>query len=88
MNPVQVLDEPAFSGLVQAHRHELRVHCYRMVGSFSDSEDLVQEALLRAWRKRDTFQGDRPRGPGSTASRPTCASTSSTASSAGRAPGA
>ncbi|GII01438.1 RNA polymerase subunit sigma-70 [Planobispora takensis] len=57
MSPVQMLDEPAFSALVQAHRHELRVHCYRMVGSFSDSEDLVQEALLRAWRKRDTFQG-------------------------------
>ncbi|MFI7066064.1 RNA polymerase subunit sigma-70 [Kribbella sp. NPDC050124] len=57
MNASQVLDEHTFSGLVQAHRHELRVHCYRMVGSFSDSEDLVQEALLRAWRRRDTFQG-------------------------------
>jgi RNA polymerase sigma-70 factor (ECF subfamily) len=57
VNASQVLDETTFSGLVQAHRHELRVHCYRMVGSFSDSEDLVQEALLRAWRKRDTFQG-------------------------------
>lgn len=57
MNASQVLDETTFSGLVQAHRHELRVHCYRMVGSFSDSEDLVQETLLRAWRKRETFQG-------------------------------
>ncbi|GAA1853191.1 RNA polymerase subunit sigma-70 [Asanoa iriomotensis] len=52
-----MIDEAAFTGLVQAHRHELRVHCYRMVGSFSDSEDLVQETLLRAWRKRDTVQG-------------------------------
>lgn len=57
MSPEQVLDETTFSGLVQAHWHELRVHCYRMVGSFTDSEDLVQEAFLRAWRKRDTFQG-------------------------------
>ena len=53
----RLLDESTFTGLVQAHRHELQVHCYRMVGSFSDSEDLVQETLLRAWRKRDTFQG-------------------------------
>jgi RNA polymerase sigma-70 factor (ECF subfamily) len=53
----RLLDESAFTGLVQAHRHELQVHCYRMVGSLSDSEDLVQETLLRAWRKRDSFQG-------------------------------
>ncbi|MBG0566507.1 RNA polymerase subunit sigma-70 [Actinoplanes sp. NEAU-A11] len=54
---MEALDESTFSGLVQRHRHELRVHCYRMVGSFTDAEDLVQETLLRAWRKRDTLQG-------------------------------
>ena len=36
-------------------RRALHVHCYRMVGSFSDADDLVQEALLRAWRARDSF---------------------------------
>jgi RNA polymerase sigma-70 factor (ECF subfamily) len=39
------------------HRRELHVHCYRMVGSFDEAEDLVQETLLRAWRARETFGG-------------------------------
>ena len=51
------LDEPAFSGLAQRHRRELHVHCYRMLGSFEDAEDTVQETFLRAWRRRDTFAG-------------------------------
>jgi RNA polymerase sigma-70 factor (TIGR02960 family) len=51
------LDEPAFSGLAQRHRRELHVHCYRMLGSFEDAEDTVQETFLRAWRRRETFEG-------------------------------
>ncbi len=47
------MDGAAFSGLVERHRHELRVHCYRMTGSFTDAEDLVQETMLRAWKGRD-----------------------------------
>jgi len=51
------VDEPAFSGLAQQHRRELHVHCYRMLGSFEDAEDAVQETFLRAWRRRETFEG-------------------------------
>ena len=50
-------DAGAFDELVRRHRRELQVHCYRMVGSLTESEDLVQETFLRAWRKLDTFEG-------------------------------
>jgi RNA polymerase sigma-70 factor (ECF subfamily) len=46
-----------FAAQIEAHRRALRVHCYRMTGSFDDAEDLVQETLLRAWRGRDGFEG-------------------------------
>jgi RNA polymerase sigma-70 factor (ECF subfamily) len=50
-------DQAAFSMLVEPHRRELHVHCYRMLGSFTDAEDMVQETLLRAWRRRETYAG-------------------------------
>jgi RNA polymerase sigma-70 factor (ECF subfamily) len=45
-----------FDDLVRRYRRELHVHCYRMLGSFDEAEDHVQEVLLRAWRARDGFQ--------------------------------
>lgn len=54
---VSVRNEAAFGRLVDRHRRELQRHCYRITGSHEDSEDAVQEALLRAWRSRTGFEG-------------------------------
>jgi RNA polymerase sigma-70 factor, ECF subfamily len=51
------IDTDQFSAQLERHRRELRVHCYRMMGSYEDAEDLVQETFLRAWRGRDTYAG-------------------------------
>ncbi len=50
-------DKSAFAELTQRHRRELHVHCYRMLASFEEAEDAVQETFLRAWRARDGFDG-------------------------------
>ncbi len=49
-------DERAFSELVRPFERELRLHCYRMLGSLQDAEDLLQETLLAAWRGLGAFE--------------------------------
>ena len=50
-------DEAAFERLVQPLRRELQIHCYRILGSVQDAEDMVQETLMAAWRGLDAFEG-------------------------------
>jgi RNA polymerase sigma-70 factor (ECF subfamily) len=50
-------DDDAFRDLVEPYRHELQLHCYRLLGSMHDAEDAVQETLLAAWQGLGTFEG-------------------------------
>jgi RNA polymerase sigma-70 factor (TIGR02960 family) len=50
-------DGDAFRDLTEPHRRELQVHCYRMLGSFQDAEDALQDTLLAAWQGLDGFEG-------------------------------
>jgi RNA polymerase sigma-70 factor, ECF subfamily len=52
----QAGDERAFRRLVEPYRRPLEVHCYRMLGSVQDAEDVLQETLLKAWRSLEAFE--------------------------------
>jgi len=50
-------DAAEFSELTEPYRRELQVHCYRILGSLHEAEDMVQETLLKAWKRLDTYEG-------------------------------
>jgi len=49
--------QESFEELVEPYRRELLAHCYRILGSFEDAEDMLQETLVRVWKRLDTFEG-------------------------------
>jgi RNA polymerase sigma-70 factor (TIGR02960 family) len=57
MSRARAGDGDAFRELTEPYRRELRVHCYRMIGSFQDAEDVLQDTLLAAWQGLEGFEG-------------------------------
>src|SRR5574342_324525 len=50
-------DSQKFSELTESYRRELQVHCYRILGSLHEAEDMVQETMLKAWKHIGSYEG-------------------------------
>src|SRR5580704_4712294 len=50
--------EPSFRTAFEPHRRSITLHCYRMLGSLQDAEEIVQEALFRGWQRQDELRSD------------------------------
>ncbi|MBC7877371.1 MAG: sigma-70 family RNA polymerase sigma factor [Anaerolineales bacterium] len=57
LKAAQAGDQEAFAQLIDPYRRQLLVHCYRILGSFEDAEDMLQETLVRVWKHLDSFEG-------------------------------
>src|SRR3989304_10209870 len=57
LNAARAGDQEAFAQLIGPYRKQLLVHCYRILGSFEDAEDMLQETLVRVWKRLDSFEG-------------------------------
>src|SRR5215207_10653731 len=57
LNAARGGDQEAFAQLIEPYRKQLLVHCYRILGSLEDAEDMLQETLVRAWKRLDSFEG-------------------------------
>jgi RNA polymerase sigma-70 factor, ECF subfamily len=57
LNAARGGDQEAFAQLIDPYRKQLLVHCYRILGSFDDAEDMLQETLVRIWKRLDSFEG-------------------------------
>ncbi|WP_281445773.1 sigma factor, partial [Paenarthrobacter nicotinovorans] len=57
LEPARAGDESAFASLIAPFRRELHVHCYRIVGSVDDADEVMQEVLLAAWQGLPGFEG-------------------------------
>jgi len=57
LNAARAGDQEAFAQLVDPYRKQILVHCYRILGSFEDAEDMLQETLVRVWKRLDSFEG-------------------------------
>ena len=71
LNAARAGDQEAFAQLIDPYRRQLLLHCYRILGSFEDAEDMFQETLVRVWKRLNSSKGARPCAHGCTKLPPT-----------------